>query len=153
MIKPMILGMPWLVKENPHINWTRSTVVVQQGQHWILLPLAKLGEDTSAHLVNMISAKQMSQLLKRKQVDNAFLGFVRMVKEANVAEKYKGKSNLGVVHLWREDLPKEIKLVHKKYDDVFPKYCHPGFHLFARGTSSRLSWKMMCPQCTGHYTN
>ena len=31
MTKPMILGMPWLVEENPHINWTRSTVVVQQG--------------------------------------------------------------------------------------------------------------------------
>ena len=57
MTKPMILGTPWLVKENPHINWTRSTVVVQQGQHWISLPLAKLGEDTSAHLANMISAK------------------------------------------------------------------------------------------------
>ena len=28
MSKPLILGMPWLVKENPHINWTRSTVVV-----------------------------------------------------------------------------------------------------------------------------
>ena len=81
MTKPMILGMPWLVKENPHINWTRSTVVVQQGQDWISLPLAKLEGDMSAHLVNMISAKQMSWLLKRKQVDNAFLGFVRMVKE------------------------------------------------------------------------
>ena len=29
MLRPMILGMPWLVKENPHINWTRLTVVVQ----------------------------------------------------------------------------------------------------------------------------
>ena len=28
MSKSMILGMPWLVKENPHMNWTRSTVVV-----------------------------------------------------------------------------------------------------------------------------
>ena len=45
MSKPMILGMPWLVKENPHINWTRSTVVVQQGQEWISLPLASLDED------------------------------------------------------------------------------------------------------------
>ena len=80
MTKLMILGMPWLVKENPHINWTRSTVVVQQGQEWISLPLAKQGEDTSAHLVNMISAKQMSQLFKRRQVDNAFLGFVQMIK-------------------------------------------------------------------------
>ena len=45
----------------------------------------------------------MSRLLKRKQVNNAFLGFVRMVKEENVDEKYKGKSDLGAVHLWRED--------------------------------------------------
>ena len=29
MSKPIILGMPWLVKENPHISWTRSTVLVQ----------------------------------------------------------------------------------------------------------------------------
>ena len=54
-------------------------------------------------------------------MDNAFLGFVRMVKEEDVAEKYKGKSDLGAVHLWREDLPEEIKAVLKKYDDVFPK--------------------------------
>ena len=43
--KPMILGMTWLVKENPHNNWTRSTVVVQLGQEWIQLPLASLDED------------------------------------------------------------------------------------------------------------
>ena len=29
MSKPMMLGMPWLVKENLHINWTCSTIVVQ----------------------------------------------------------------------------------------------------------------------------
>ena len=28
MSKPLILGMIWLVKENPHINWTRSTMLV-----------------------------------------------------------------------------------------------------------------------------
>ena len=67
----------------------------------------------------------MSRLLKRKQVDNAFLGFVWIVKEEQVAEKYKGKSDLGAVHLWREDLPKEIKAVLKKYDDVFPKDLTP----------------------------
>ena len=125
MMKSMIVGMSWLVKENPHINWTRSTVVVQQGQEWISLPLAKLGEDMLAHLVNMIIAKQMSRLLKRKQVDNAFLGFVRMVKEEDVVEKYKGKSDLGAVHLWRQDLPEEIKAVLKIYDDVFPKDLPP----------------------------
>ena len=40
MTKPMILGMPWLVKENPHINWTRSIVVVQQ--RILLIVAAKL---------------------------------------------------------------------------------------------------------------
>ena len=27
--KPMMLGISWLRKENPHIDWTRSPVVVQ----------------------------------------------------------------------------------------------------------------------------
>ena len=26
--KPMILGIPWLQKENPHIDWTRGVVTV-----------------------------------------------------------------------------------------------------------------------------
>ena len=95
--------------------------------------MAKLGEDISAHLVNIISAKQMSRLLKRKQVDNAFLGFVRMVKKDNVAQKYKGKSDLGAVHLWREDLPEEIKAVLKNYDDVFPRDLPPGLPPIRKG--------------------
>ena len=57
MSKPMILEMPWLVKENPHINWTRSTAVVQQGQEWFSLPLVSLEEDQSVHHVNQIVAK------------------------------------------------------------------------------------------------
>ena len=73
------------------------------------------------HHINQIFAKQMSRLLKRKPLNNAFLGFVRMVKEENVAEKYKGKSDVGVVHLWREDLPTKIKVVLDDYKDVFPK--------------------------------
>ena len=28
MNKPMILGIPWLSKENPHIDWTQATMVV-----------------------------------------------------------------------------------------------------------------------------
>ena len=67
----------------------------------------------------------MSRLLKRKQVNNAFLGFVRMVKEEKVAKKYKGKSDLGAIYLWREDLPTEIKVVLDEYEDVFPKDLPP----------------------------
>ena len=35
--------------------------------------------------------KQMSRLLKRKQVNNALLGFVQMVKEENVAGEVQGE--------------------------------------------------------------
>ena len=41
MNKEMILGIPWLSKDNPHIDWTRAAVVMKKGQDWILLPLAK----------------------------------------------------------------------------------------------------------------
>ena len=58
-------------------------------------------------------------------MDNASLGLVQMVKEENVAEKYKGKSDLGAVHLWKEDLPTEINAVFDEYEDVFPKDLPP----------------------------
>ena len=122
------------MKENPHINWTRSIEVVQQGQGLDLTIIGEAGRrHTSAYLVNIVNTKQMSQLLKRKQVDNAFLGFVRMVKEETVAKKYKGKSDLGAFHLWREDLPEEIKAVLKKYDDVFPKDLPPTLPPICKG--------------------
>ena len=66
-------------------------------------------------------------------MNNAFLGFVRMVKEENVAEKYKGKSDLGAVHLWREDLLAEIKAILNEYEDVFPKGLPPGLPLICKG--------------------
>ena len=65
-------------------------------------------------------------------MDNAFLGFVRMVKEDKVAEK-GGKSNQGTTHLWGENLPEEIKAVLKKYDDIFPKDLPPGLPPIRKG--------------------
>ena len=41
MNKQMILRIPWLSKENPHIYWTQAVVVMKKGQDWISLPLAK----------------------------------------------------------------------------------------------------------------
>ena len=58
MNKPMILGIPWLSKENPHIGWTQATVVVNKDHQWILLPLAKPLQSNPVHLANEISASQ-----------------------------------------------------------------------------------------------
>ena len=50
-----------------------------------------------------------------------------------MAEKYKGKSVLGVVHLWREDLTAEIKAVLDEYEVVFPKDLPPGLLPICKG--------------------
>ena len=66
-------------------------------------------------------------------MNNAFLGFVRMVKEENVAMKYKGKSDLGAVHLWREALSIEIIIVLNEYEDLFPKDLPRGLPPICKG--------------------
>ena len=74
-------------------------------------------------------------------MDNAFLGFVRMVKEENVVEKYKGKSDLGAVHLWREDLPAKIKAVLNDYEDVFAKDLPPRLPPLRKGHELKIELK------------
>ena len=93
------------------------------------------------HHVNQISAKQMSHLLKRKQLDSAFLGCVWMVKEENMAKKYKGKSDLGAVHLRTEDLPVEIRAVLNDYKDVFPKDLPPGLPPICKGHEFKIEFE------------
>ena len=74
-------------------------------------------------------------------MNNAFLEFVWMVKEENVAEKYKGKSDLGAVHLWREDLLVEIRAVLNDYKDVFPKDLPPGLPPIHKGHEFKIELK------------
>ena len=78
--KPMILGIPWLRKENPHIDWTRSAMVVQQKNQWISLHLVQK-TNPSAYLVNEISANEAQMMFHRVEMQEAFLGFVRCVNE------------------------------------------------------------------------
>ena len=81
MNKPMILGIPWLPKENRHISWTQATVVVNKDHRWVSLPLGKPLQPNPVHLANEVSASQANQMLKRKEVERAFLGIIRLVKE------------------------------------------------------------------------
>ena len=76
MNKQMILGIPWLSKENPHIDWTQAIVVIKRGQEWISLPLAKSQQQGPIHLATEISATQLDKMLKRKEVERAFLGII-----------------------------------------------------------------------------
>ena len=35
----LVLGTPWLMVVNPHMDWTRGTMMVQVKGWWISLPL------------------------------------------------------------------------------------------------------------------
>ena len=65
----MILRIPWLSKENPHIDWTQAAVVVKKGQNWISLPLAKSQQHNPVHLAMEISAIQLDKMLKKEEVE------------------------------------------------------------------------------------
>ena len=68
----------------------------------------------------MISAKQMSRLLKKKLATPAFMGMIRKVTETVEEREGKTQSDLYSSQLQREDLPDQLKGILKEYTDVFP---------------------------------
>ena len=81
-------------------------VTVEQGQKWIELPLAKQRKVPSEEeLVTMISAKQMSRLLREKPATRAFVGMVRKVTETVEAREGKTQLDLYSLQLQQEDIP------------------------------------------------
>ena len=121
--KPMILGIPWLAKENPQIDWTQGTILAQQTGAWMSLPLIRRKTEDTANEISLISAKQMSRLLKMKEVDHAFVAFIRLADEEDVQVESSDVEQSGK---WRSDLPDTVKAVLKDYDDVFPDDLPPG---------------------------
>ena len=121
MNKPMILGIPWLSKENPHIDWAQATVVVNKDHQWISLPLAKPLQSNPVHLANEISASQANQMLKRKEVERAFLGIIRLVEEESKGMDAPEESTTTQKPKWDRALPSSIRAVLEEYDDVFPQ--------------------------------
>ena len=113
----MILGIPWLRKANPQIDWTQETVVVKKGNQLISLPLAHRKRETEE--VSLVSAKQLSRFLKKGE--RAFLGFIRKVEETeecNTVSEEPEKTDLGKV-LDAHPLPEPIKDVLREFKDVF----------------------------------
>ena len=117
----MIMGIPWLSKENPHIKWNQATVVVNKGHHWISLPLAKPLQTNPIHLVNEISAIQANQMLKRKEMERAFLGIIRLVEEESKGMDAPEESTTTQKPKWDQALPSSIRAVLGEFDDLFPQ--------------------------------
>ena len=69
MKKQMILGIPWLLEENPNIDWTQALAIMKKGQNWIPLQLAKSQQQNPVHFANEISATQFERILKKEEVE------------------------------------------------------------------------------------
>ena len=108
-------------KENPHIDWTQATVVVNKDPHWISLPLAKPLQTNPVHLANEISASQANQMLKRKEMERAFLGITRLVQEESEGMNAIGESMTTQKPKWDQALPSSIRAVLEEFYDVFPQ--------------------------------
>ena len=129
--KKMLLGMPWFQKENPHINWTQGEVLVQQDGEWVQLPLLTVKVKPSIHEVNEVSAQQMNRMIRKRTIDRAFLGFVRLVETCTEGSENVPKEEFK--KKWRQDLPDAMKAVLEEYDDVFPADLPPGLHPIREG--------------------
>ena len=152
MNKPMILGIPWFSKENPHIDWTEATVVVNKDHRWISLPLAKPSQSNPVHLANKISASQANQMLKSKEVERAFLGIIRLVEEESQGMDVPEESMTMQKPKWDQALLSSIRAVLEEFDVVFPQDLPLGLPPVREGTSSKLILRMRCPQSIAYYT-
>ena len=121
MNKQMILGISWLSEENPHIDWTQAIVVMKKGQDWISLPFAKSQQQDLVHLATQISATQLGKMLQKKEVERAFLGIIRLIKDDPKGMETPEESMTTQNPKWDQVLPSHIRVVLEEFDNVFPQ--------------------------------
>ena len=81
----LILGIPWLKQENPHIDWRLGQVSVERNGHEIFLPCRRQGQMDNAEeecLWAICSKKAFQQEMKNQS--QAFVGILRVVKSKDV---------------------------------------------------------------------
>ena len=126
----VILGTPWLIKENPDIDWVKPEVKMRRQGQIQYLPLW-IDRDSNDEAdvdsqggkgarVNMCNAKAFKRFLRKKKQPQAYMAFLRKVNESAM-EKVEGEQVLSDVHkIKREGLPEEIWKVCKEYANIFP---------------------------------
>ena len=121
MNKPMILGIPWLSKENPHIDWTQATVVVNKDHQWISLPLAKPLQSDPVHLANEISGVKPIKCSREKRRNELSWGLSDWLQEELKGMDAPEESTTTQKPKRDQALPSSIRAVLEEFDDVFPQ--------------------------------
>ena len=72
-------------------------------------------------------------MLKRKEVERAFLGIIRLVKEDPEGMETPEESVTAQKPKWDQALPSQIRAVLEEFDDVFPRDLPLGFPPVCQG--------------------
>ena len=84
------------------------------------LPLTKPQQQDPTHVAYEISATQLDGILRKKEVEWAFLGIIELVKEESEGMKPPEESMTTVKPKWDQALPSQICVAIEEYDDIFP---------------------------------
>ena len=123
----VILGIPWLRKVNPQINWAKDLVTVTEGDKQITLPSKRSSK------VEMVSAMQIRRIAKKEEV------YLYVIKNSDVDKQLEeldprvGPLLLEYKDVFPEELPHSLSLqrnVDHKIDVI------PGSEPFKRGIYS-----------------
>jgi len=112
----IILGMPWLSKHNPEVNWSSCIATVQDPKHKMIAHTLHQVDDAS-HLQSDVSSISMCSALQfrraaRKPETQVLLMIVRPV---GLVKENKSKKD-DVVKIQHP----QVKKLLQKYNDVFP---------------------------------
>ena len=135
--KEIILGIPWLEKANPVIDWTQRRVRVFHRGCDVTLPLIHKREaEVAAAELNLYTAKQMTKQVKRGHA--VFLAVVRPAQEEETVEQSEGTGGTEEQKMHHEGIHDEIKAVLHEYKDVFPSDLPPGLPPVRKGHEFRI---------------
>ena len=95
-------------------------MVVNKDHQWISLPLAKPRQSNPIHVANETRANQINHMLKRNEVERAFLWIIQLVKEESEGMDAPEESTTTQKPKWDQALPSPICVVLEEFDDVFP---------------------------------
>ncbi|GAB5489762.1 MAG: hypothetical protein Pars2KO_33320 [Parasphingorhabdus sp.] len=129
----IILGLPWLVAENPRIDFKSGRITVHRNQTEIHVPLRTLPPDVSNTPkvpTILCTVKEMLSLIRQNDTAQACMAVVRPIEEEMKIDSYSETHGhlQDDVELMLKDknIPSEIAAVLKKHHRVFAKDIPPG---------------------------
>ena len=107
LCRDMILGIPWLQKHNPKIDWSQGHIFVQKAGIRTALPMKKGERVNTAGEIQICSIREIQQICEEDSASKLAMIVVKAVPADDEVEK-----------IVREDMSAEEKTLLRRYGDV-----------------------------------